>query len=225
MLDVLYGPSTPWRRGGTSRPEPAATVRLETERLILRELRTEDLSAILAYLQDPVVLQYQNWTQPWTPEQARQELWEVRDHRQRSPRCRYDLAIVLREAGQLIGECGLSLLPPSQSHQRADAATISYMIRRDQWGRGFATEAARTLLMFAFAELDLTSVFGGCHPDNVGSRLVMERLGMTFHGADESFPGSPEGVKSLVFRLEREQWLAQSGPGFDLMQDCAPDRG
>ncbi|MGV3724524.1 MAG: GNAT family N-acetyltransferase [Actinomycetota bacterium] len=88
------------------------------------------------------------------------------------------------------GECGLTLLPPRQASQPSDAATISSVSRRNQWGRGYATEAARALLMFAFAELGPTSVFGGCHPDNVGSRLVMEHVGLSFQGADGSFPGS-----------------------------------
>lgn len=170
----------------------------------------------MAYLQDPAVLRYLNWTQPWTREQVRQTLADARYEQSEARRRRYDLGIVLGETGQLIGECGLELLAPHQTTQPTDVATLWFLLRRDQWGRGYATEAAQGVLTLAFAGLGLPSVFGGCHPENAASRRVLERLGMLFQGAQPNFPGSADGAEALVFRLDRERWLEQLGPGYDL---------
>jgi len=224
MFSELCVPATSWQRGGRRRTGHPTPVRLETARLLLRDLVVDDLDPMLGYFQDPAVLRYLNWTHPWTREQVRQSLSDERLNQRAIPRQRFDLGIVLRETGQLIGDCGLELLTPRDTPNHAGAAVIWFILRRDQWGHGYATEAARAVVGMAFTDLGLRRVFGGCHPENTASRRILERLGMLFDGVHDNFPGSPEGIRAQVFHLDRDRWLALSQPSFDLMQGPGPPR-
>jgi RimJ/RimL family protein N-acetyltransferase len=192
---------------------------IRTERLLLRTPQEGDLPAILAYRSDPAVLRYLQRQKPWT----QQEVWHYilaarRLMRQESP-ASCEFGIVLEEEGLLIGECGLAALFPEDTTGPPDAAAVGFILHRDYWGRGYATEAARALLRFAFVDLGLCCVDAGCLEENAASRRVLEKAGMTLQGTQEEFPGSPPGVRSLVFRLDREEWLARNE---ELDGACAP---
>lgn len=78
----------------------------------------------------------------------------------------------VREKGrdELIGFCGLRYV--------GEDVEILYGITPSLWGRGYATEAARTLLVWAFRETGLTRIFAGADPPNRASARVLEKLGM-----------------------------------------------
>jgi RimJ/RimL family protein N-acetyltransferase len=219
MVKKLFRSVASWLRRSFPLPELPALVSLRTERLLVRDLRDEDLPALLAFLGDPQVLRYLQRTEPLSRDEVWGELCSARYLQWQEPRYHYDLGIVLPESEQLIGKCSLSLMLPNETAREANAATIGFLIRRDQWGQGYASEAARAVLGLAFGELGLPCVFGGCHPENTASRRVLERLGMSFQGSQADFAGAPEGVEALVFCIEREQWLDQSGPGYDFSLD------
>lgn len=225
MLNGICARVAAWVRARLRLPEPPPRVSLRTERLLLRELLDEDLPSLLVFLEDPHVLRYLQRTEPLTQDEVWRELCAARCHQWQEPRHRYDLGIVIPDGDQLIGECGLELLFPHETSREPSGATIWFLLRRDQWGNGYATETARAVVGLAFVELGLPCVFGGCHPENVASRRVLEHLGMTFQGAQADFPGSPEDVEALVYCLDREQWLAQTGPGYDLMLGCSAANG
>ena len=87
---------------------------------------------------------------------------------------------------------------------------IAWRVGIDHWGCGYATEAARAVLEFAFDRLDLEEVVSFTATTNVPSRRVMERLGMTFHPEDDfDHPGLPEGHRlqsHVLYRLRRTNW-------------------
>lgn len=87
-----------------------------------------------------------------------------------------NFAIVLKCESRLIGAVGLMLEP---EHRRAE---LGYWIGRDYWGRGYATEAARTVLEYGFRELDLRRVVAHHMSHNPASGRVLEKLGMTHEG-------------------------------------------
>jgi RimJ/RimL family protein N-acetyltransferase len=79
-----------------------------------------------------------------------------------------------------------------------DAAELGYRLRRSAWGRGYATEGSRALLEHAFGTVGLSRVWGETMAVNVGSRHVMEKLGMrlvrTYVGEWEyPLPGADHG--------------------------------
>jgi [ribosomal protein S5]-alanine N-acetyltransferase len=90
---------------------------------------------------------------------------------------RFQLAIVLRDTGQLIGNCGIRKESPDSRD-----AEIGYELNPEYWGRGYATEAAREILDFGFSELDLHKVSSWCVADNTASAHVLEKLGMRLEG-------------------------------------------
>src|SRR5438067_1422929 len=74
------------------------------------------------------------------------------------------------------------------------AVEIGWRLVRGAWGRGYATEAAREVLRFAFTDLGLDDLVSVTIPANLRSRAVMERLGLTRDPADDfDHPAAPEG--------------------------------
>ena len=82
--------------------------------------------------------------------------------------------MVLKSSGELIGDCGLM----RQSVDEASEVEIGYHARRDLWGQGFATEAARACREFAFTHLPVNRLISLIRPENMQSRRVAEKNGM-----------------------------------------------
>ena len=61
-------------------------------------------------------------------------------------------------------------------------AELGFAVSRDRWGQGYATEAARAILDFGFADLGLRRIYATCRPENVGSSRVLEKIGMSREG-------------------------------------------
>lgn len=188
-----------WVRLQTAEPE----VCLRTERLVLREPIDADWEAVFAYQSDRAVLRYMRRTEPYSEVEVYSEVYFLWTHRCVHPRRIYDLVAVLEREQRVIGGISLSRLGPEGSE-----AVIGFTFAREVWGQGYATEAATEMVRFGFEELGLERIAGGCHPENTGSRRVMEKAGLPYRGTEAEFPGAPEGCLSLVFSVEREAWLA-----------------
>ena len=152
-------------------------MRLETERLVLREFQVADAGAIHEYASDPEVAQYMDWG-PNTPEETEAVL-QMRLRQQEAPDLSdpYSLAVVLKETGKLIGVVSLYDIDPVNR-----SAGVGYCLNRAFWGQGYATEAVRAMLQFGFEELHLHRIYGTCRPENIGSWRVMEKVGMRREG-------------------------------------------
>lgn len=79
---------------------------------------------------------------------------------------------------------------------------IGYFFKRSAWGRGYATEACRRLLQFAFQETTLTEVVATFHKENLVSRNVLEKAGFTDRGTRQCYD-----KVGLDFRITRDEWL------------------
>jgi RimJ/RimL family protein N-acetyltransferase len=93
-----------------------------------------------------------------------------------------------------------------------DAAELGYRLRRDEWGRGLATEGSRAMLDHAFRTIGLSRVWGETMAVNTGSRRVMEKLGMRLARSyvgewDYPLPGAELG--EVVYEIIQTEWLAQ----------------
>jgi RimJ/RimL family protein N-acetyltransferase len=146
-------------------------VRIETERLILRDFRDDDRHAMLAYWNDP---RYQRYYAEVDAEQMVRQLvdWFV-EQQAEQPRQKWQLAITLKEDGRFIGNCGVRV-----NDARLREGNIGYELHPDCWGHGYATEAARAVLRFGFEQAGLHRVWAECVADNIGSQRVLEKLGM-----------------------------------------------
>jgi RimJ/RimL family protein N-acetyltransferase len=151
-------------------------MQLTTARLILREFVEADWPAMLAYQRDPRYLQYYEWTDR-TPDDVQRFVQIFLDQQEEHPRRKIQLAVVLRDTGQLIGNCGIR-----KASVGAHEADIGYELAPDHWGHGYATEAARAMVAFGFTELHLHRISAWCIADNIGSVHVLEKAGLWLEG-------------------------------------------
>jgi len=143
---------------------------LETTRLVLREFRPDDSDALARVISDPETMRFY----PSAYDRAGVEDWIARN-RQRYAKDGHGLwAMILKASGELIGDCGLIV----QNVDGADEVEIGYHVRRDLWGQGLATEAARACRDFGFAKLPVERLISLIRPENLPSRRVAEKNGM-----------------------------------------------
>jgi RimJ/RimL family protein N-acetyltransferase len=147
-----------------------------TERLRLREFVPEDVTAVFTYQNDPRYLRYYAWTKR-TEKDVRQFLQMFLDAQQETPRRKYQLAVTLRESGQLIGNCGIRR-QTAVDHE----ANMGYELDPEHWGHGYATEAARAIVRFGFEQLQVHRIWADVVSENSGSINVLEKLGMKREG-------------------------------------------
>jgi ribosomal-protein-alanine N-acetyltransferase len=145
------------------------TLPLDTPRLLVREYTLDDLDDVAEILADPKVFWWEK--EPFTRERSRRWLEAEIDYVRRVGTGRY--AIVLRATGRVIGGCGLV---PRVVEGRPEVE-VGYYLRSDEWGKGYATEAARACLEEARAR-GLGRIIALTHLDNVRSQAVARRLGM-----------------------------------------------
>lgn len=168
---------------------------LETDRLLLRMFRQSDLDSYADMCADPETMRYIGDGQP----QDRPAAWRVMavivGH---WSLLGYGLwAVEERSSGALVGRVGC------WNPEGWPDLEIGWTLHRSFWGRGYATEAARAALHFAFTELGRPHVVSLIHPDNARSIRVAERLGERPHGSTELM-----GRPVLVYRITRGEWEA-----------------
>jgi [ribosomal protein S5]-alanine N-acetyltransferase len=144
---------------------------LETSRLRLREFTPQDADALADVLGDPVAMQYY----PAAFDRKGVEEW-IAQNLERYRRDGHSLwAMLLKGSGELIGDCGCAL----QEVEGKNEVEIGYHVRRDLWGKGYATEAARACMDYAFTTLRAGRVISMIRPENAPSRRVAEKNGLT----------------------------------------------
>jgi len=151
-------------------------MKLETERLILRDFVKDDWREILAYQSDPLYLRYNKWTER-TPEAAQEFVGWFLDQQAQKPRIKYQMVIVLKSNGQLIGNCGVRMNKADDTE-----ANIGYELNPKYWNHGYATEAAHAIVEFGFHHFGVHRIWADLVADNIGSAHVLEKLGMTREG-------------------------------------------
>ncbi|HZO90922.1 MAG TPA: GNAT family protein [Chthonomonadaceae bacterium] len=149
---------------------------LTMERLLLREFVEDDWEAVLAYQSDPLYLRYNPWTQRSEAEVREFVGWFLANQKEQ-PRRKFQLAVVLKAEGRLIGNCGARI-----NDLGLREGNIGYELDSRYWGQGYATEVAREIVRFGFEELGLHRIWSWCVAENVGSARVLEKVGMRPEG-------------------------------------------
>ncbi len=153
-----------------ARYTPGMALPIRTERLTVREFTLADLDELAAIYAHPEVLWWE--PAPYTRAQT-QAMLELTMERYRDDGMA-EYAVVLAASGELVGVCG----PAYRDVEGERLPELGWDLRRDCWGRGYATEAARAVLPHA-AELGLHRVYSLIDPANARSQGVAQRLGMT----------------------------------------------
>ncbi len=177
---------------------------IPTKRLLLRDIATEDEAALRALEAAPALYLYRDSAPPSEEEigaffQRTQELQML------DPRPAYLLAITLPADRRLIGLVTLKI-----TNRELAQAELGYRLGADSWGQGYAAEAAQGLVDFGFATLGLHRIYALCHPDNAGSRRVMEKVGMRYEGHLREDWRYRDGTwrDSLLYATLVQDWLA-----------------
>jgi RimJ/RimL family protein N-acetyltransferase len=174
---------------------------LRTPRLLLRQWRAGDFESFAALNADPEVMRF--FPAPLTREQS-DELAQ-RAERGIADRGWGLWAAEVVESSRFIGFVGLA--EPQFDAHFTPAVEVGWRLSRDQWGSGYATEAARAAVAFAFGELGLDEIVSFTAVVNERSRRVMERLGMTHDPADDfDHPSVSAGPlrAHVLYRLRRD---------------------
>jgi RimJ/RimL family protein N-acetyltransferase len=145
---------------------------LQTERLVLARSRPEDADAISAYRSDPRVHRYQGWTRT-DPEGVRAEILEMARRDPGEPGGWVQLTVRELSTGRLVGDVGLAPVDGEPG-----TIKIGYTIAPEFQGRGYATEAVRALVAYAFDELGADLVRAYASVENVPSIRVAEKVGL-----------------------------------------------
>ncbi len=167
-------------------------VRLETERLILRRWRPEDLEPLGAILLHPSVLAWvgqpgDNHDDVAGAIDRYERHWETYGFGR--------LAVVDKVTGNLVGRAGVMRRPAWTATACKDE--IGWAIEPSRWGEGIATEAASEALRDVFERVRLPSVIGFAQPENSGSLRVMAKLGFEPGGTAE-WNGRPHVWSSII---------------------------
>ncbi|GAB5416568.1 MAG: GNAT family N-acetyltransferase [Crocinitomicaceae bacterium] len=146
---------------------------LETERLLLRPFRIEDVPSWYIINKDPEITRYTGDGGVVSKEEIERR---IREH-VLGDYSKYGFgrwAVVHKENDELIGFAGLKYMPD------LDVVDLGYRFKQDYWGQGIATEASRASLKFGFETLGLTQIVAYILPENVGSEKVLKKLNFSF---------------------------------------------
>ncbi|MCD6064990.1 MAG: GCN5-related N-acetyltransferase [Flavipsychrobacter sp.] len=148
---------------------------LETPRLILRELLSTDDEGIFRLDSDPEVHRYVGQKPIKTIEQARQVIDYIRAQYESNGIGRW--AVIEKESNDFIGWAGLKLMK-ELINDHVDHYDLGYRLIRQYWGRGYATEAARATLQYAWEVMHLPDVYAIANIDNIASNQVLTKVGL-----------------------------------------------
>lgn len=145
---------------------------IETERLILRKWKDEDVEPFTRINQDPLVIEFLRG--PMTREEAQNFIIWANEQIDCNG---FGLwATTLKDTGELIGFIGLNR--PNFTASFTPCVEIAWRLDSNHWGKGYATEGARAVLKFGFEKVHLNEIVAFTVPANKRSLRVMEKLGM-----------------------------------------------
>jgi RimJ/RimL family protein N-acetyltransferase len=184
-----------WRR---TLPSPT----LETERLRLRPFADADADDLFALQSNVHVLRY--WDSPPWVDRTSVARFLARCQQMAEEGSGARVAIERTCDQAFVGWCTFNSWNPDFR-----SASLGYCLGQAAWGRGYATEAARALLEWAFDTLDLNRVQAEADTRNVASARVLEKLGFVLEGTlREDCIVNGDVSDSWVYGLLRRDWVA-----------------
>ncbi len=174
-------------------------IRLETDRLILRNFTEKDINDFYEYMSLESTARYEDFD-PKTYEECIYSL------KGRIPRDNI-MAVILKESGKLIGDVHYSDKGEYETYE------IGYHFNEKFWNNGYATEACIAMLDYIFNELGGRRIYAECNEDNYSSIKLLERLGMRREGhfiEDVAFKkdshGNPIYENGYSYAILKKEW-------------------
>jgi len=185
---------------------------LKSERLLLRPLAETDSDVAIELFTDPAVIRYVCET--YTEQQVVVE--EMPKYTKRcAGGCIGAWCVVERATQEKLGMAILLPLPIEEDDRNWDLVVgddvpdceieIGYILKKSAWGKGYATEATKRLLKFAFEETPLEELVATTNSENTASQRVLEKSGLVYEGMRRAY-----AVDCPGYRITRQQWLENS---------------
>lgn len=150
---------------------------IETERLILRELRPEDAEDMYRMDSHPEVHRYLGNKPVTHISQIEQAIANVRQQYADNGIGRW--AAIEKASGHFIGWTGIKYIAETKNGQ-VNFHDVGYRLHPDYWGKGYATESARAAIKYGFETMNLNEIIGTCHVENQASRNALQKCGLVF---------------------------------------------
>lgn len=175
---------------------------LSTDRLFLRHFRMEDVPTLVAYRNDPAVALYQSW-ESMSEVTARHFIAEMSIAQPGVTGEWFQFAVERRDTGEQIGDVALHTMEDRRLGE------IGYTFARHAQGHGFATEAVRAVLDYAFDTIKMHRVAATVDPDNAPSIRLLERLGFRHEGTlIEAGWFHGKWCSDHIYAILEREWLA-----------------
>jgi [ribosomal protein S5]-alanine N-acetyltransferase len=152
-------------------------MKLQTTRLLLRELLPSDDAGIFELDSNPEVHTYVGKNPITTIEQAREVIAFICQQYIENGISRW--AVVDKNTNAFIGWAGLKLYK-TEANGHSNFYELGYRFIQKYWGKGYATEAAKAIIDYGFTEMNLTEIYAMTDIDNKASRHVLEKCGMRY---------------------------------------------
>ena len=191
---------------------------IETERLILRNYRIEDLNDYWEYVTQPNVGPRCGW-QPYTDIEAAKErlLLECAKPLQ--------FAITLKDTGKVIGS--IEIMDAKREEINDKVKEIGCLLHEGYWGKGYMTEAFRAIVKYCFDNLGVDKVIAAYFEHNIGSAKMQIKSGLTEYKKIEKYIKwylTGELCDIVVTKIEREEY--KENPIYKNLNICVrEDRG
>jgi RimJ/RimL family protein N-acetyltransferase len=174
---------------------------LHTDRLLLRTLEPGDGARMFRYRSDPKVSHYQTW-EPQSVDEIQAFIHSLAGVEHPEPGEWFQVVIVFRETGALIGDCGIHVSEADRL-QAEIGISLDPVFQR----RGLASEALQALFGYLFSGLGMHRVFGSVDPRNSPSMALLKRAGMRQEAYFvESCWSKGEWTDDAIFAILKREW-------------------
>jgi RimJ/RimL family protein N-acetyltransferase len=170
---------------------------IDTERLTFRKFELDDLPMLIEQRSDPDMNRYLGGTRMQNPEALAKRI--------RFYMGCYDshgfgmCPMYLKETGEFIGVAGIQPLSDT------DEIEVGYSVIKKYWGQGIGTETAKGWMKFGFNECGLERIVAVAVLENIASRRVMEKLGMSYEKTEEHY-----GEDCAFYAISKDDFLAHN---------------
>ena len=164
---------------------PLGMVILTSQRLLLQELQLHDLDVLTELCMDEEITKYMDYIKRDSKEEVSKWLEEMIKYNSADPRKSYNFAVIEKLSSKMVGWIGIGE-PDKEGRGDMD---FGYAILRQFQGRGYASEALKSLLEFAITLPGINTITGECDEINLASEKVMLNVGMKFESVTNDVDG------------------------------------
>ena len=193
-----------------SRPDKEKkAIRLETERLILRDFTESDFEAYYKLKTDDQAMYYLQDIKLKSIDAAKADFMTVLDDLKRTDRKYYFLHMELKDSHEQVGSIGYTVTDETPVGKTVH---LGYFTYPGFWGNGYTTEALGKVLDYAFKTDNVYRVTTGCLAENIGSERVMQKNGMIKEAERPDYEWHDGKMKTrLEYRLLKNEWAERNG--------------